>query len=455
MGKYIDGSGLAHLMGIIKGWAVPNTRTVNGHALSANVTVSKSDVGLGNVTNTEQAPKSHASTATTYGQGTDTNYGHVKLTDNYDSDSAPSGASAGIAASPLSVYNALSAAKTYADAYVNQNAFSNVKVGSTTIAADTTTDTLELVAGNGITLTPDTTNDKVTVSLHTASASNSGFSFADDGTLSIIAVGSDNNGLMTPALLTKLNGIATGAEVNQNAFSNVKVGSTTVAADAKTDTLELVAGSNVTLTPDATNDKVTIAATDTTALGSMTGTLGVAHGGTGVATLGAGVVYHSASGTGALSIATAANLVSALGTTAVNRATADASGNTITSTYAKLASPALTGTPTAPTAAAGTNTTQIATTAFVTNAVGTATAGALQYKGVVDAEATITGAAYKKGWYYVVGTAGTYAGKTCEVGDMLIAKQDKSSTVANDWDAVQSNIEVLSNSEIDTLWAAA
>lgn len=52
------------------------------------------------------------------------------------------------------------------------------------------------------------------------------------------------------------------AEVNQNAFSNVKVGETTIAADSKTDTITLVAGSNVTLTPDATNDKITIAATD-------------------------------------------------------------------------------------------------------------------------------------------------------------------------------------------------
>ena len=69
---------------------------------------------------------------------------------------------------------------------------------------------------------------------------------------------------VTAAQITKLNGIAAGAEVNQNAFSNVKVGTTTVAADAKTDTLELVAGSNVTITPDATNDKVTIAATNTT-----------------------------------------------------------------------------------------------------------------------------------------------------------------------------------------------
>lgn len=57
----------------------------------------------------------------------------------------------------------------------------------------------------------------------------------------------------------KLSGIATGAEVNQNAFSNVKVGSTTIQADGKTDTLELAGGTNITLTPDATNDKVTIA----------------------------------------------------------------------------------------------------------------------------------------------------------------------------------------------------
>jgi hypothetical protein len=65
-------------------------------------------------------------------------------------------------------------------------------------------------------------------------------------------------------LQTKLNGISAGAEVNQNAFSNVTVGNTTITADTKTDTLTLVAGANVTLTPDATNDKITVAATDTT-----------------------------------------------------------------------------------------------------------------------------------------------------------------------------------------------
>ena len=77
------------------------------------------------------------------------------------------------------------------------------------------------------------------------------------------------NGLESAADKKKLDGIATGAEVNQNAFSNVVVGSTTITADSKTDSLTL-AGSNVTLTPDATNDKLTIGITKsnvTSALG--------------------------------------------------------------------------------------------------------------------------------------------------------------------------------------------
>lgn len=498
-----------------------------------------------------KAPNAHASASTTYGVGTDSNYGHVRLTDA--TTSTTSAASGGYAASPKAVSDALAAAKAYADgkadqdtkyglsisghtvslvedgdtasvtvpdnnttytlsgalsshkvtstltpssgsattsdftlaagtgititddatnrkmtiattAEANQNAFSNVKVGTTTIAADAKQDTLTLAAGSNITLTPDTTNDKVTIAAtdtnttYTLGVTGSGASrkvtlLPSDGTTQSVdvpdttyndftgatesaagthglvpapdavlsgippaaysirangewyssqttiyqdiasgelilkenhltidgqsGIDSDSgyaistattsaNGVMSAADKTKLNGIATGAEVNQNAFSNVKVGSTTVAADAKTDTLELVAGSNVTLTPDATNDKVTIAATDTNTtyglsisghtvslveggstssvtvpdndtkdLGSMTGTLGVGHGGTGVSTLGAGVVYHSASGTGALSIASAANIVSAIGNSAVNRATADASGNNIADTYAK------------------------------------------------------------------------------------------------------------------------
>lgn len=71
-------------------------------------------------------------------------------------------------------------------------------------------------------------------------------------------------GLMSSTDKSKLDNIQSGAEVNQNAFSNLKVGNTTIAADSKTDTLELVAGGNITLTPNANDDSLTISATDTT-----------------------------------------------------------------------------------------------------------------------------------------------------------------------------------------------
>lgn len=74
-----------------------------------------------------------------------------------------------------------------------------------------------------------------------------------------------SNGIMSNTDKAKLDGIASGAQVNQSAFSNVLVGSTTIQADNVTDTLELVAGNNISLTPDATNDRVTIAVTGTVA----------------------------------------------------------------------------------------------------------------------------------------------------------------------------------------------
>lgn len=78
--------------------------------------------------------------------------------------------------------------------------------------------------------------------------------------ISITAATTSAAGSMSSADKSKLDGIAAGAEVNQNAFSNVAVsGQTTVAADSKTDTLTLVAGSNITITTDAATDSITIA----------------------------------------------------------------------------------------------------------------------------------------------------------------------------------------------------
>ena len=235
-------------------------------------------------------------------------------------------------------------------AEVNQNAFSNVKVGTTTVAADGKTDTLELAAGTNITVTPDATNDKIT--------------------------------------------IATSAEVNQNAFTKVKVGSTTVEADSKTDTIELVAGSNVTLTPDATNDKVTIAATNTT--------------------------YDAA---------TANPLMD--GTAAVGTSEKYAREDHVhpkDTSKANLASPTFTGTPKAPTATAGTKTTQIATTAFVDTAITNALAG-------------ITGITYE-----VVTSLPT----TGQAGVIyLVSHNHGTSDIYDEYIWVNSKFEKIGNTDID------
>lgn len=62
---------------------------------------------------TSRAPTSHASTGTTYGKGTGSNYGHVKLSDSTTATTAA--ASGGTAATPKAVSDALKAAKSYAD----------------------------------------------------------------------------------------------------------------------------------------------------------------------------------------------------------------------------------------------------------------------------------------------------------------------------------------------------
>ncbi len=199
-------------------------------------------------------------------------------------------------------------------------------------------------------------------------------------------------GFMSAVDKTKMDGIATGAQVNQNAFSNVVVGSTTIQADSVTDTLTLAAGTNISLTPDATNDAVTIAVTGTVAsaatAGSCTGNSATA---TKLATAraitltgdatGSVTFDGSAAASGGLTLAASGvtpgtyksitvdakgrvmagtnpttlagygitDAVSSTGNAATaTKATQDGSGNVITTTYATKASPTFTGTVTAP-----------------------------------------------------------------------------------------------------------
>ena len=146
-------------------------------------------------------------------------------------------------------------------------AFNNIKVGNSTIQADGVTDTVEFIAGSGVTLTPDTTNDTITIeadgTTYTASApisisandeishdasgvtagtygSNAAQTPSFGGTASVPYVTVDakghvtaagtanvtipnatadgsNNGLMSSADYTKLDGIESGAQENVQA----------------------------------------------------------------------------------------------------------------------------------------------------------------------------------------------------------------------------------------------
>lgn len=68
-----------------------------------------------------KAPKSHASTATTYGVGTASNFGHVKLSDTYSSKQSSGAAANGVGASQNALYNA----------YANRAPVSHASTGTT------------------------------------------------------------------------------------------------------------------------------------------------------------------------------------------------------------------------------------------------------------------------------------------------------------------------------------
>jgi len=342
-----------------------------------------------------------------------------------------------------------------------QNVFGIVKVGSTSIEADTTRDTLTLAAGSNVTLTPDATNDKVTIAatdttygVYTAPAGQSAGAAGlvpapipddwnkiltaggywqelyvthtegsttqllgqaiDDGhgmlELDIDTADYSTPGFMSSADKTKLDGIASGATANTGTVTSVRVQATSPVQSSQSTaqtgtlntTISLADGYGDTKNPYASKTKNYVLAAPSSAAGAPT-----------------------------------------------FRALVDAD---IPSGIARLAGPTFSGTPKAPTAAAGTNTTQIATTAFVTTAIANAQTGAATYKGAATAEADISGTAYKAGWYWVVSTAGTYFGQLCEVGDMIFANSDKGSAAqSSDFDIIQANITTITNAEIDAI----
>jgi hypothetical protein len=78
-----------------------------------------------------KAPTSHASSATTYGIGTASNYGHIKLSDTYSSKVSSAAAANGVGASQNALYNAYNALQTSFQAGVDSVYNAIVSAGTT------------------------------------------------------------------------------------------------------------------------------------------------------------------------------------------------------------------------------------------------------------------------------------------------------------------------------------
>lgn len=84
----------------------------------------------------------------------------------------------------------------------------------------------------------------------------------------------------------------------------------------------------------------------------------------------------------------------------------------------------------------------VATKQYVDSAMGAN--DAMVFRGTIGSSgATVSSlpATHKTGWAYKVSTAGSYAGFTCEVGDLIICVEDGTSANNAHWTVVQNNIE--------------
>lgn len=109
-------NGVAATKGHVK---LADSYTTSGGAAADSVGASsKALVDAYNALNTAKAPKNHATSATTYGKGTTSAFGHLKVSDVYDSSVSGANASGAVAASQNALYNAYAALL----ALCNQNA---------------------------------------------------------------------------------------------------------------------------------------------------------------------------------------------------------------------------------------------------------------------------------------------------------------------------------------------
>lgn len=149
--------------------------------------------------------------------------------------------------------------------------------GQANVVADSPTDTLTLVAGSNITLTSNSASDSITIAATAPTPTTYTFNTQTaSGGVKVRLAGSDNTtqdvlfeeGANVSLTRVDANTISISASLSgagvATSFSTIAVsGQPNVIADSSADTLTLIAGTNISLTTDATNDTITINNTQT------------------------------------------------------------------------------------------------------------------------------------------------------------------------------------------------
>lgn len=147
--------------------------------------------------------------------------------------------------------------------------------GQDNVVSDSTSDTLTLAAGSGISIATTAASDTITITnsgaantFSTIAVSGQSDVVADSGTDTLTLAGGTGITLTTNATTDTVTITNSGAA---NTFSTIAVsGQSDVVADSGTDTLTLAAGTGVAITTNASTDTITVATTGLAASGANT-----------------------------------------------------------------------------------------------------------------------------------------------------------------------------------------
>ena len=148
----------------------------------------------------------------------------------------------------------------------SNNAFGTVTVGATNLNAGSVGDTFTIAAGSNITLTPDNSNNTLTIAANSQnifqniSVSGQSTVAADGSSDTLTLAGGTGISITTDSSTDTITitNTGSGGGSTEDVFKTIAVsGQSSVVADSSTDTLTFVAGDNMEITTDDASDSIT------------------------------------------------------------------------------------------------------------------------------------------------------------------------------------------------------